>query len=97
MAKFDREVSVYVTGRTLGELSFWTREFTAFFGGSTTVNARGSWEGETEDVHVVSHLYDQRDPDYKFYSLDQLLRKYKRQADQDAVLVVYREVKALLI
>lgn len=89
----NKEISVYVTGNAL---SFWTREFEAFFGGSTTVSARGSWQGEEETVHVVSHLYNSYEPDYKHYALDQLVRKYKRMAKQDAVLVVEREVKATL-
>ena len=93
---FDREITVYVTGNTAGELSFWTREFKSLFGGSTTVSADGTWGGETERVNLVSHLYDRRMPDWSHYELNNLVYNYKREAKQDAVLVVDREVKGRL-
>ena len=93
----NREISVYVCGNTWAELTAWTVKFEAFFGGATTVRGRGTWEGETEAVNVVSHLYNNREPDFKYYGLDQLLREYKRETKQAVVLTVEREVSVKLV
>ena len=97
MANLNTEVSVYVTAKTEGALSFWTREFEGFFGGTTTMTAHGTWKGESEKVNVVSHLYDRLDPDFKYYELSNLARDYKRVERQDVVLIVEREVKTTLV
>ena len=97
MADLNREVVVYVNGDTPEVLYWWTRKFEQFFGGATTVHARGTWEGKGEGVNLVSHLYDVFEMDFKAYELDQLVRKYKREANQDAALVVYREARGILI
>lgn len=93
----NREISVYVCGSTWAELTRWTLVFEQFFGGATTVRGRGTWDGVLEAVNVVSHLFDAKTPDYKYYELDQLVRQYKREAQQETVLIVERKVYTRLI
>lgn len=90
----NSEISVYVNGNTWVELTNWTVKFEQFFGGATTVRGRGTWEGETEAVNIVSHLFDQYDPDFNEQELSALVREYKTDNEQDCALVVYRPVHA---
>ena len=90
------EVTVYVCGRTWGEQQEWTLKFEQFFGGATTVQAAGTWEGVTEEVNLVSHLYDEHDPDFKGYELSNLVREYKRATQQEVVLVTRQEIRVKL-
>ena len=92
----NMQVTVYVCGRTLRELSEWTSKFERFFGGVTTVQALGTWEGVTETVNMVSHLHDGLDPDFKHYELENLVREYKRRTQQETVLVTRQQVNGRL-
>ena len=92
----NSEIGVYVCGLTEEALSFWTDVFEVFFGGCTTVSARGSWQGETEAVNVVSHLFDKYDQDFDDQELVALVKRYKSEQQQDAVLVTYTPVYANL-
>lgn len=98
----DREISVTVCGDDTGIRDYWVARFQRFFGGTTQTQVKGSWTDDVgivwhEDNVVVSHIYDTYDPDFKGYQLDQLIREYKREANQQVVLVVEREVQARLI
>lgn len=97
----DREVSVTVCAHSPGELTFWVRAFVVFFKNSTRVEAKGSWVDEhgvtwLEDNVIVSHLYLREDPDYDPDQLNILVQEYKCGAEQDCVLVTYRDVEAFL-
>ena len=93
----DREVTVYVCAPSVFALAYWTNRFEQFFDATTTVQAFGTWEGESEPVNLVSHLYNECKPDFAHYALGQLVREYKREAKQETALVVWREVKAKLV
>ena len=93
----NREITVYVCGKSIFALAYWTKRFKQFFGAATTVQASGTWEGESELVNLVSHLYDAKQPDYLYYKLDQLVREYKREAQQGAVLIVERKVYTRMV
>ena len=92
----NSQITVYVCGLTDEALTFWTYAFEEFFGGATTVTARGTWEGETEQVNVVSHLFDKYNQDFDEVALNALVREYKADQQQDAVLVTYTPVYANL-
>ena len=91
----DKEVTVFVYGRTSDEMRKWRDRFEKFFGSATTtIGARG---GEEKPVYLISHLYDEKRPDFAHYALSQLMYEYKREAKQDAVLAIWRDVKTRLI
>jgi hypothetical protein len=97
----DREVSITVCANSDDELALWVRAFVDFFGNSTRVHAKGSWEDEHgvtwhEDNVIVSHLYLRDDPDYDPDQLNVLIQEYKCGAEQECVLVTYRPVEAFL-
>ena len=96
MIRFDREITVYVTASTLGARQVWVEKFQRLFDGVTVLRGTGVFEGHEEPVVMVSHLYERMNPDFSYYELNNLVRNYKREAMQDAVLVVEREVKAAL-
>ena len=87
---------VYVTASTLGVRQVWVEKFQRLFDGVTVVRGIGVFEGHEENVTMVSHLYDSVMPDFSYYQLTNLVHNYKREAMQDAVLVVEREVKGKL-
>lgn len=93
---YDTEITITVCADTADELLHWVREFTKFFNATTIVTGKGTWEGILEPNAQVSHLYNKRNPDFKWHELDQLIRRYKREAKQFAVLTVEREVKGRL-
>jgi hypothetical protein len=88
----NKRVSVYVNGNTWAELQRWTENFEKFFGGATTIHGVGAWEGETEAVMVVSHLYDTDAPDFKVAELNELALLYKADNQQETVLITYEYV-----
>ena len=96
MIRFTREISVYVTAETGFAQRTWVRRFTELFGAATTVVGVGVWEGVEEPVVIVSHLFAAQMPDFDRFKLGQLVLQYKREAEQDAVLVVEREVDGKL-
>jgi hypothetical protein len=104
---FDREIIVYVTANTDTERRLWVERFENLFVNCTLIDGpgvRGSWKDSKnmiwrEPVTLVSHLYKHDDPDrtWKWYELDQLLRNYKREAKQEAVLTVTRVIDGKLL
>ena len=92
----NMQVTVYVCGRTWGEQQRWTRTFEQFFDGTTTVQGVGTWDGIDEEVNMVSHLHDGLDPDFKHYGLENLVRKYKSETQQETVLITWTTVKGKL-
>ena len=96
MIRFDREITVYVTANTEAIQAFWVNAFADLFQGVTRIQGYGVWQGIHEHVVLVSHLYDSKSPDWSHYELNNLLHNYKREANQEAVLVVEREVKGKL-
>ena len=94
MILLDREVTVYVTAHKPSTLAWYVKAFEELFGAATTTSGDGVWEGAVEKVVMVSHLYDRKAPDFSYYELNNLVHNYKREAMQDAVLVVERDVKA---
>ena len=93
----DREITVYVCGNSIFSREYWVHRFQQFFDAATTIQAIGNWEGTQEPVVLVSHLFNTKTPDYKYYELDQLVREYKRSANQETVLIVERKVYTRMI
>ena len=92
----NREITVYVCGNSIFSLDYWTKRFEKFFGGATTVQAFGTWEGDSEPTNLVSHLYNKQDPDFKRFEFNNLAYEYKREAKQQVVMVSEIEVKTKL-
>ena len=85
----NSQITVYVCG---DDKDAWARHFEEFFVGATTITALGTWEGETEGVYLVSHLFDKYDQDFDDSALVALVKEYKADQQQDAVLVTYTPV-----
>ena len=95
---FDREVTITICANSADVREFWVLAFERFFGAVTITRGVGSFEGKREPNAQVSHLYSEQDP----YSFDQrefdaLVQDYKQAAQQECVLVVYRQVDGKLV
>lgn len=49
-------VKVYITAHTLAERDSWVKHFSLLFGGCTTVDSNGLWQGIAESSVTVEHV-----------------------------------------
>ena len=93
---FDTEVTITICAVDAGEREKWALTFERFLGCATLVRGTGTWEGLREPNIQVSHLFAKNDNGIDWDAFDILVKDYKYMANQDAVLVVYRQVNGQL-
>ena len=94
--RYDKEITITICAYAADQREFWSLAFERFFGSATIVRGTGTWEGLREPNIQVSHLYNSGDNDIDWDAFDVLVKEYKADADQFAVLVVYRQVNGKL-